>query len=103
MSIGQTIHKDVTAAGAAIQHAWQFTQQLAANPQLDELIEVGLQAIGQGVAAESLQAATDALRGAIARKAGAADQAAAAADAGQAAAQQAASSGQPLQPMRVTS
>lgn len=81
VSIGQTIHNDVSAAGAAIQHAWQFTQQIAGNPEVDELVETALTAVGQGVAAEAFAAATDALKGAIARKAGTAGQVEAAAGA----------------------
>lgn len=88
VTIGQTVHKDVSAAGAAIQRIWQITQQVAANKPLDDLLAAGLEAIGQGVAAEAFEAATDALRGAISRKAGAAGQVAAAADAGVQAARQ---------------
>jgi hypothetical protein len=88
MSIGQTIHQDLSTAGAAIQHAWQFTVQVATNPEVDELVEVALTAIGAGVEAAAFAAATDALKGAIARKQGTVSQVAEAADAGQQAAQQ---------------
>jgi hypothetical protein len=90
VSVLGTIHKDLSAAGGAIQHAWPLFMQLSTNPLLDELVEAGLTAAGAGVEAAAFAAATDALRGAAARKQGTVQQAEAAVTAAEQAAQQAA-------------
>ena len=78
-----TVHRDLSNAGAAIEHAWPILTKLATNPLLDELVEAALAAAGAGVAEEVFIASTDAFKAAAARKAGAVDQVAAAVDAGQ--------------------
>ena len=61
------LHRDLSAAGSALQHAWPIVRAIAANPKVDELVEAALAAADAGVATAVYQAAIDALDASSAR------------------------------------
>jgi hypothetical protein len=67
-TLAQAVHRDLNSIGRVIAHGLPLLERIVTSPQLDEFIELALQADGLGVEEAAFASAADVLRGAIARK-----------------------------------